>query len=787
DLVPEPTEEFYATITTANVTTTDWQGTCQITDNDADMQIFIPRVVNTSEPVVADAEEVTIGSVTFVNLDNDDRDGTFDYGGANQDTSVVGGDDELVKIKLIVPNNTPGTATLTATAGAGSIQVWTQSDKGSQYALGTPIAAPGAGWIAEGDTLVRYLWVEGIAPHTTQQETKLRFTFDAPGRPVATDDVSLTVIGVQSVSWEGVGNSLTGNNTLDADPKWPTTLAPTAVRVFPDARMDAQGNVSQARDHVLAKVELTVAPPRPITVYVHSFDVDDPSAESDAVDSETTPDDNRSTGYFAAGGADRETIDFPASATQRTQTAQFFVSKKPGDNFRLVANGDRDFLDDLENDDSSQGGAATQIARNEDRQRIINHFVSSTTLADREVRSAANYASNTLTVWRFLTVEFDSYPQIQQLGVDSNANQLSGTIVDFVGTGTALTELITQDSLDDGSPDLSGPVVGNGRFENGTIYLGDPGPNPRMSIGPITGNGDNNFVFPAASIAGIGFTGQDTTAPAPQTIGGTITQVTKTSSTSYTWTLNVTSAPPTNWNALVDGKLSVGSPDQWMTITAVNAAQSQVTTSSFRLHFSAADDDDLSLLPFPVNGLDPIFVRAYEQAYVESVLSLIGNAVLTSGTLPLNLDPADLGIIEDSQLKARRGANFWAAYNIWVWQFYSGQDTDPNPENLLNAGIVLGSGRGYTLDSQWSGVALETTRDTFINGPWSASWLGYGYRNYLDLLWRVTAHEVGHQFDLVDTGQYDLMGKAEHSTATTLVFRAEDLASIRDRNTSPGD
>lgn len=218
DLVPEPTEHFYATITTASVVLTDYQATCQIVDNDADMQIFLPRVVNTAEPVVSDAEEASIGSVTFVNLDNDDRDATFDYGGANQDTSVVGGDDELVKVKLIVPNNTPGNATLSATAGAGSIQVWTQNDKSSQYALGTAIPVPGPGWTAEGDTLVRYLWVEGIAPHTTQQESKLRFTFDAPGRPVATDDASLTVIGVQAVTWEGVNNSRTGTNVLDADP-----------------------------------------------------------------------------------------------------------------------------------------------------------------------------------------------------------------------------------------------------------------------------------------------------------------------------------------------------------------------------------------------------------------------------------------------------------------------------------------------------------------------------------------------------------------------------------------
>lgn len=220
----------------------------------------------------------------------------------------------------------------------------------------------------------------------------------------------------------------------------------------------------------------------------------------------------------------------------------------------------------------------------------------------------------------------------------------------------------------------------------------------------------------------MGFTGQDTTAPTPQTIGGTIIQVTKASGTSYTWTLNVTSAPPTNWNALVGGKLSVGSPDQWMTITAVNAAASQVTTSTFRLHYSAADDDDLSLLPFPVNGLDPIFVRAYQQAYIESLLSSVGNGVLTNSTLPLNPVPGDLATIEDSQIDVKRGANFWAAYNIWTWQFHSAQDSDPNNEYNLNASLNLGSGRGWTQSGRWAGVALETTRDLYVNGPSHTQW-----------------------------------------------------------------
>lgn len=556
------------------------------------------------------------------------------------------------------------------------------------------------------------------------------------------------------------------------------------MRVFPDARMDAQGNVGQARDHVLAKVELTVAPPRPLSVYIRSFDVDDPSAEANAVDNDTTAGDNRGIGSLLNAVNDTMTLNFPASANQRTQSVDFVASKQPGDNFRLVANGDQDFVLDLENNDTLQGLADTTLARNQDLQRVINPYVTGI-LADREVRNSANYASNTLTVWRFLTIELDTYPGIQQFGIDTNANQRSGTFVDFIGSGTALTQLIAQHSLDDGSPDLNGPVIGNGRFENGTLYLGDPGPNPRMSIGPITANGNNNITFPLASIAGIGFTAQDTTAPTPQSIAGTITQVTRSSSTSFVWTLNLTSQPPANWNTLVGGQLTVGSPDEWMTITAVNAAQSQVTTSSFRLHYSAGDDDDLTLLPFPINGLDPIFARAFQQAYVESVLSPFGNGTLTGASLPLNVVPDDISTIEESQLNVHRDDDFWAAYNIWAWQLESENDSDPNEESQLNFNLGLGSGRGVTLGGV-SVVAIETARDTFMTGPYSASWAGWGYTSLNDLIWRTTAHEVGHQFGLPEAPASNLMSGAEDFVTTTMFFRPSDLADIRTRITSPG-
>jgi hypothetical protein len=86
-----------------------------------DLEICKPRVIDSSESMIPDADEEAIGSATFVSPDDDDGDGMFDYnpdGGVND--PAVPNDDELLRAKLrLQPKELPsGTAKLVATAGA---------------------------------------------------------------------------------------------------------------------------------------------------------------------------------------------------------------------------------------------------------------------------------------------------------------------------------------------------------------------------------------------------------------------------------------------------------------------------------------------------------------------------------------------------------------------------------------------------------------------------------------------------------------------------------------------
>jgi len=75
DLVPEPTELFYANITSAPVSTTDNQGICTILDDDPKIDISADLItLNASAGVLAEAIEETVGAYVPLNDDDDDYD-----------------------------------------------------------------------------------------------------------------------------------------------------------------------------------------------------------------------------------------------------------------------------------------------------------------------------------------------------------------------------------------------------------------------------------------------------------------------------------------------------------------------------------------------------------------------------------------------------------------------------------------------------------------------------------------------------------------------------------------
>ncbi len=370
----------------------------------ADLILHKPPVIDTGQAAIDEAEELRTGVQTFVNLDNDDEDSKYDTGTTDTD---IAGEDEMVKAILrLEPKDLPqGTAKLEAPEGPGDIKAWKAANKGTEYNLGTALAVPGD-FTAVGNALVKELWIEGISPHTAQRATKLKLTYKG-GDIECQDAAALTLLGIERIEWVGRNNSSNHDNTLTADTNWPGGLSPGALRVFPDARVAAGAVEGAPRDRVDVKATLTVAPVEPVNLYFKSFDVDDPTSATAPVDDDTAAandEDNRGTAPARSGAFIGEVGGILEQAFDaKDETFQFRVTLRAGDNFRVVGNGDEDFLGCLENRESELP------ANNADKQRITNVHITGTP-AQKEIREADHYASNrVLTVWRFLHVERDSY------------------------------------------------------------------------------------------------------------------------------------------------------------------------------------------------------------------------------------------------------------------------------------------------------------------------------------------------------------------------------------------
>ena len=382
------------------------------------LDIHLPKVVDPLETKVPDADKLSVGSVTFVNLDNDDDDELFDNGDdevlrVDESTGSRTGDNELVKLRLNLSPDAPADATvrLAVPKGAACVAVWTNDTKSAsaRYIPGDGISI--SEFRREGDWLVKDLWAEGVAPHAEQRATEFSMECAMADGFIVSNRVALTVLGIESVRWRGRGNSRNDSDDLDDDPNWPTGLAPGSARVFPGAR-SVNGVVEpEARDKVGVEVTLSVAPPVPVNVYLRSFDMDDPSAdESDVVDgccvdNELYAWDNRGSqprkeGAFVGNPAPSMPFELSFARGQRTNEAEFQTTLQPGDNFRVVANADSHFLICLENDDAPGQS-------NPDKQRIRHEAVAGGPAA-REIREPAHYASNVLTVWRFFHLETDT-------------------------------------------------------------------------------------------------------------------------------------------------------------------------------------------------------------------------------------------------------------------------------------------------------------------------------------------------------------------------------------------
>ncbi|MBV6652897.1 MAG: hypothetical protein KI786_04030, partial [Mameliella sp.] len=289
--------DYGVTVTDVNGCTAkqDFSITVLSENMELDLSIYKPEALAGNDTTLVVAED-SIGAMAFLNIDNDDGDRKSDL----EDNEVEGGDNDLMRLVVTLK---PGSADtipvyLRAISGEEDIRIWKTrtKKKGEEFQLGDTVVL--VEQILNGDTvLTAEYWVEGIKQHTSQRATVLRASCnDNPDCPVA-DEVSITIVGMLGMQWKGMGNGFAGpdnteSDSLDTDNSQvgnSDTFSDGSPlqnkRVFPGGRIDPGGTtVSSLRDIVKVEARLSVTPVEPLTLYVRSFDVDDPSAKGGEVD-----------------------------------------------------------------------------------------------------------------------------------------------------------------------------------------------------------------------------------------------------------------------------------------------------------------------------------------------------------------------------------------------------------------------------------------------------------------------------------------------------------------------
>lgn len=399
---------------------------------------------------IPDGEKLLEGAQTAVNLDNDDEDDLWDYNPETEiSDEVVLDDDELVRLRLRFPFAAPSAdedenvVRLRAEQGAQTVRFWMLDSKRAEFKpdrdrLSIPDDFEAVDEDGDGrpDWWEREMWLEGIEAHTTQGEVRVRLWRDA--EPDVYDEVAVTVLGVEGFTWRA-----DGGGDLDANPGhrvWVgrgfasgayTPLPGESARVFPGRQMVGGSVGPRALDVVEAEVALTVAPVRPVDVFLRPFDIDDPTANATRsasgdddqnpgwVDVEDEPEDNRGDVDGERAGKlfrSDETGVLQQRFEEQTATVRFQVTHQPGDNFKLVAAFDRDHIEALANDDDDLDPGGDLVERATAMQRIVRRDLFEEhrrTPEEAEIRLASQYASPALAVWRRVHVEVDHMDAIE--------------------------------------------------------------------------------------------------------------------------------------------------------------------------------------------------------------------------------------------------------------------------------------------------------------------------------------------------------------------------------------
>jgi hypothetical protein len=803
----------------------------------ADLEIYRPAALagNTTTLVT---DEDGVGAVGFVNVDDDDMDGYYDLEDKN---GVKGGDDDLLRLKLkLRPGNSGiNTVVLSVVQGQSHISLWRSAEKKKReaYTPGTLIELTNA----EGDFLTAELWVEGVAPHTIQKGTVLRMVCSAnPACPVD-DEVSLTIVGMEGMEWVGIGNGFasaanTSSNVLDAnDPNFGShtysdgSTPLLSQRVFPGGRIIGN-SVSALKDTAMLRIRLSVVPPEPVTLYIRSFDVDDPSSRNWPVD----PNDKRSSGIYPGtqvyGPGNELTFDRHEDnrGAVNGKKAGHFLDDADGDGiisitFDGALQAEKLFRTSTFAGDNYRAAAAFGLDMlktlvNEDRKRHGLKIVHPMAKGGKEIPFSHQFTSPVLTVWRLLHIEFDSMEN-----VNDDDNKLTGLFTGFEGTrvtqaraikGTSVTLKDTPaDNLNPASLDLEYGSSWKGRFEDGRLYVGRQWGNEIK----IRGNRGHEAVFSQAStLLPVPFS---IYLPSGDSISGEVTEIIRPNPNSdYVYELAVQQG---SLSAAAAGYLLRAGLGQPVPLSWVNAAAGQAASPSLSILFDLWDDDAQAadhLLPYDFVA-DPEGLKAdlaaFHGAYVEpvsldvfydSTIPFLSKIFLGSDwsfySMGIYAQSKDIeGSFQNGTFENRK--RIWIAYVASIFQ--SGhwrKDCDPNNErnddpqntdfNGVNVGLTASAGIGGSSNeiivtgSDASVIPFENLRDVGSNSKRARS----------------LAHEIGHQFGLghypsiaesdknsqrgINEDDKNLMYFSLDPSGNASKFHAIHINLIRSREKSPG-
>lgn len=625
----------------------------------------------------------------FVNMDDDNGNGINDVNDALIGAaSQVAGENNLAELTLTAENFPSPSQTVTLTV-PNNIRLWTNSARGP----GAPATL--LNWPA--NAVPGSFRIEGVDASATIASSQFALTLTG-GCSVNTN---FTVIDVDTVAFKATAHSpLTPNLNLGG-----------GLTLLPDRPTVTSTNL----DYSQVMVEATLKPPVPgIQVHFRSIDVDDPSSgHALPLDDETVILDNK-----AALAADRSgklgggnSIISVATGANGVASTNFNTTMQPGDNFRVIASPIQEFRLHYEAVQTNLTGAVALIGD-------LNNVVS------------GDYTTQMLTVWRRLHVEVDSMEAVPVL-----TNTVMGSITHIYGTQAAgATQAVLNVSLvnglnpDGNSDNLFSTPPRNGRFENGTVLIGQS-PNVTATHN-LLGNGPTFVRMPNGGSFDIPFSIANSNGTV--TANGQIYAMTPGANDALFFVSpNLTSA------AFDDGIMTVAG--HAFAVKVNTSTSVRVVEPAPTIKFKLADDDDSSLLPGTADLT--VLTAALAEAYVD-VLNDEGGTPgnnQTDATFVLNVPKTPKAMLEASFARQAVGSDdFWVAYLLISYQYTTLEDHDPYPGGGAVGGACLCHSSNTTVESGGDGtqIFVETIRDRIANGATAG----------LDA--RVGAHEIGHQLGL---------------------------------------